>query len=105
MPKGGGNKIEIVLFKPSPWEDFMSEESLEKCFERRGFKPADPISVAAFNEANPAFADKIPHGTQWKDAEGNWCFITFGRFGGERMVVVGQNGGWVGPWWFAGVRK
>jgi hypothetical protein len=108
MPKGVGDEVEVVFFKPdlSNRNGFISDDDLEKEFELRGLKPADPISVAAVNEADPAFADEKPHGTHWKDAKGNWCFATFGRWNGEREAFVNRYvSGWCDGWWFAGVRK
>jgi hypothetical protein len=108
MPKGEGDEVEVVFFKPdlSERNGFISDDDLKKEFELRGLKPADPISVAAVNEADPAFADEKPHGTHWKDAKGNWCYATFRRWRGKRGVNVDRGGnGWVDDWWFAGVRK
>ncbi len=106
MPKGEGDEVEVVFFKPdlSQRNGFISDDDLEKEFELRGLKPADPISVAAVNEADPAFADEKPHGTHWKDAKGNWCYATFGRWGDRRGVRVDRHGNdWSDRWWFAGV--
>lgn len=108
MPKGEGDEVEVVFFEPdlSQRNGFISDDDLEKEFELRGLKPADPISVAAVNEADPAFADEKPHGTHWKDAKGNWCYAAFRRWHGERWVNVNRNGcDWNDRWWFAGVRK
>ena len=108
MPKGEGDEVEVVFFKPdlSNRNGYISDDDLEKEFELRGLKPADPISVAAVNEADPAFADQTPHSTHWKDAKGNWCCAAFGRWDDRRMVDVYRGDrGWSGCWWFAGVRK
>lgn len=108
MPKGEGDEVEVVFFKPdlSNRNGHISDDDLEKEFDLRGLKPADPISVAAVNEADPAFADDKPHSTHWKDAKGDWCCATFDRWGGKRKVNVHRRGsGWCGIWWFAGVRK
>lgn len=108
MPKGEGDEVEIVFFKPdlSERNGFITDNDLEKEFELRGLKPADPISVAAVNEADPAFADEKPHGTHWKDAEGNWCCAAFDRWRGRRRVDVRRgDDDWHDYWWFAGVRK
>ncbi len=108
MPKGGDDEAEVVFFKPdlSERNGFISDDDLEKEFELRGLKPADPISVAAVNEADPAFADEKPHGTHWKDAKGNWCYATFNRWDVKRLVGVDRYGvDWDDRWWFAGVRK
>lgn len=108
MPKGEGDEVEVVFFKPdlSQRNGFISDDDLEKEFELRGLKPADPVSVAAVNEADPAFADEKPHGTHWKDAKGNWCCATFNRWRDERGVHVSRyDRDWSDYWWFAGVRK
>ena len=108
MPKGEGDEAEIVFFKPdlSERNGFISDDHLEKEFDLRDLKPADPISVAAVNEADPTFADQIPHGTHWKNANGCWCYAAFIRWDGERKVRVSRvDNGWLGHWWFAGVRK
>jgi hypothetical protein len=108
MPKGEGNEVEVVFFKPdlSNRNGFISDDDLEKEFDLRGLMPADPISVAAVNEADPAFADEKPHGTHWKDAKGNWCCAAFNRWDDGREVIVDRDGsGWDDRWWFAGVRK
>jgi hypothetical protein len=110
MPKGEDDEAEVVFFKPKPEEytqpGWMSDDDLEKALALRGLKQAPPDDVAAVNEADPTFADDKPHGTHWKDANGNWCYATFYRFGDLRRVYVKRNGyGWYGHWWFAGVRK
>ena len=108
MPKGEGDEVEVVFFKPdlSDKNGFITDDDLEKEFSLRGLKPADPLSVAAVNEADPAFADEKPHGTHWKDTEGNWCCAAFSRWRGERGVRVNHyDYDWYDHWWFAGVRK
>ncbi len=108
MPKGEGEEVEVVFFKPdlSERNGYISDDDLEKAFELRGLKPADPISIAAVNEADPAFADENPHGTHWKNADGKRCFATFICWRGERRVGVSRHGrGWDARWWFAGLRK
>jgi hypothetical protein len=108
MPKGEGDEAEVVFFKPdlSNRNGYISDDDLEKEYELRALKPADPVSVAAVNEADPTFADEHPHGTHWKDAKGNWCYATFRRWGDGRRVGVDRDGSdWSDRWWFAGVRK
>jgi len=107
IPKGDGEEVDVVFFKPdlSERNGYISDDDLEKEFELRGLKPADPFSVAAVNEADLAFADERPNATHWKDANGKWCYAAFRRWdGGERSVFVDHNGrGWNGRWWFAGL--
>lgn len=106
MPKGEGDEAEVVFFQVGR---YVSNDDLQKEYDLRGLKPVDPYALASVNEADPAFADQKPNGSQWKDADGKWCFVTFGRWrGGERDVSVdrfGSDDGWSGSWWFGGVRK
>lgn len=107
-PKGEGDEVEIVFFKPdlSKHGGFISDDDLEKKFELHGLKPADPISLAAFNEANPTFADEKPHGTHWKDDKGKWCYLIFHFSNGERWVeLAGHYTYWSGEWSFACFRR
>ncbi len=61
----------------------------------------DPVGQAGVNEADQEFADTHPNGTQWKDAQGNYCYAFFNRWGDERKVDVDQNDNdWHGHWWF-----
>ncbi|MDO8471233.1 MAG: hypothetical protein Q7S49_01350 [bacterium] len=109
MPKGDGVEADVHFFKPRPEaykNGVISDDDLEAEYEFYGFKSADPYSLAAVNEADPAFADNHPNGTHWKNADGKWCFAAFDRWDDERLVYVFRDGyGWDGSWWFAGVRK
>ena len=109
MPKGEGEEVEVVFFKPdlSHRNGLISDDDLETEFALHGLKPADPYSVAAVNEADHAFADERPHGTHWKDARGKWCFAAFSQWNDdERDVRVDRFGSrWIDSWWFAGLRK
>ncbi len=104
MPKGEGDKAEVIFFKLGR---YISDTDLSKEYESRGLKPADPYSLGAVNEADPAFADSHPNGTHWQDANGKWCLAAFVRWGGgERDVSVDRHEVvWSGGWWFAGLRK
>ena len=79
---------------------------VEAEYSKRGLVAVDPHTLAAFNAANPEFADERPNVTQWKDADGGFCYATFGGWRGMRRVGVGHSdGGWFDCWWFAGVGK
>ncbi len=110
MPRGEGDEVDVVFFKPdeSAYDKhgLISDDEVARQYELRGFKPADPYALAAVNEADPAFADEHPNGTHWQDANGNWCYAAFGRWRDERGVHVHRHGyDWRGRWWFAGLRK
>lgn len=108
MPTGEDEEVEIVCFKPDLTEKdgWISDDDLETEFSRHGLRPADPFECAAVSEADPAFADEHPYGTHWKNAAGKWCFATFDRGVGGRVLIVNRGGSdWSGRWWFAGVRK
>jgi hypothetical protein len=111
MPKGDGDEVEIVFFKivlfklDIPKQHCLSDSDLKNEYLLRGLRPADPISIAAVNEADPAFADRKPHTSHWKDAKGCWCYITFHCWGGKREVVVhSNNDDHKDNEWFAGIR-
>jgi hypothetical protein len=109
MPKGMHAEVDVVFFKPDLSESGgrISDVSLDKEYERRGLKPADPYSLAAVNETDPAFADDHPNGSHWKDRSGNWCFVTFDSWLDRRRVFVDYCDGvdWSGTWWFAGISE
>jgi hypothetical protein len=110
MPRGEGDEVEVIFFKPRPEEytrpGWMSDDDLEKALDRRNLKAAPPDDVAGVDAADPAFADEKPHGTHWKDAKGNWCYAAFRRWSSQRRVGVGRDDvGWGDYWWFAGSRK
>ena len=105
MPRGEGREIEVYFFNVGR---NLSDADLEKEYELRSLKPADPYSQSAVNEDDPDFADDYPNGTHWKDAQGNWCFTAFRDWVGfGRHVVVDRHDS---DWedfnlWFAGLRK
>ncbi|OHA80880.1 MAG: hypothetical protein A2675_02195 [Candidatus Yonathbacteria bacterium RIFCSPHIGHO2_01_FULL_51_10] len=102
MPRGEGEEVDVYLFKESCT---ISNDDLAKKYESLGLKP-DLYAEAAINEADPAFADDHPNGSQWKDGDGKWCFAAFRRWDGERLVYVDRSGHvWRDDWWFAGVRN
>ncbi len=103
MPKGEGETKEVIFVNLG---HYVSDDNLDKELDSLGFKPADPYSVAAVNEADPAFADEHPNSTHWKDAEGKWCFVAFDRWYDGRSVGVSRyDSDWRDYGWFACVRK
>ena len=109
MPRGDGDKVEVIFFKPNLSErgGLISDDDLDdRGYELRGLKPADPYSLAAVNEADPAFADEHPNTTHWKDDQGQWCYAAFSRYRAERRVNVCRlSHEWIDAWCFAGLRK
>jgi len=110
MSRGEGDEVELYFFKPDALaydrNGWISDADLEKQFELRGLKPADPYSLAVVNEADPVFADEHPNATHWKDAGDHWCFAAFNRRSVGREVFVNRRDGkWSGGWSFAGLRK
>ena len=103
MSQGTGEEVEVVFFNLGR---YVSDVDLDKEYELRGLKPADPYSLAAVNEADPAFAGTKPNATHWKD-KGKWCYAAFDQWrDGERnMDVYRCENDWDDRWWFAGVRK
>ena len=109
MPRSEGEEVDVYFFKPRPEayrDGIISDDRLEAEYEFHGLVPADPFTLGAVNQADPAFADKHRNVTHWKDANGKWCYIAFYRWGDGPGVSVGQyDSGWSGRWVFAGVRK
>ena len=87
--------------------EYITNDELEKEYESRGLVPASVREIAVYDIKNRDEMDEMMYvGTHWKDAKGNWCFATFDRWYGRRVVSVHRHVyGWYGNWWFAGVRK
>ena len=103
MPRGEDEDKEVFFFKLGR---YISDDDLAKDYELRNLVP-DPYAQAQANADDPAFADEHPNGCHWKDANGKWCYVAFGRWrDGERYVRVDRRAGaWDDRWWFAGVSK
>lgn len=102
IPQGEGEEVDVYFFNPGR---YVPVAELAKEYELRGLK-IDPAAQAAVNRDDPSFADERPNGSQWQDAQGEYCCATFDRWGGERVVHVDRDDrGWSDGWWFAGVRK
>ncbi|MCX6786264.1 MAG: hypothetical protein NTU85_00350 [Candidatus Kaiserbacteria bacterium] len=103
MPRAENDKADVIFFKLGR---SISDSDLEREYELRGLMPADPYSLAAVNEADPAFANGHPNSTHWKNADDNWCYAAFSRWDDELDVDVNRDDGdWGDYWWFAGLRK
>lgn len=103
MPCGEGEEVNVYFFRLSC---SISDVDLDKEYELRGLKPADPYSQAAANEIDPNFADEHPNGTHWKDDNGKWCYAVFYHCRDGRYVYVRRHDSfWDDDWWFVGLRK
>ncbi len=101
MPRGAASSGQIHFFKVGTTLE-VGQPAQEAA--KRGLRLADPHTLAAFNAANPKFADTHPNGTEWDDASGIACYATFDRWNDERNVSVEQSdSGWADDWWFAAV--
>ena len=80
---------------------YISNDDLAREYRSRGFAPTDPFTLADYcKDLDKDIA------TQWKDANGKWCYAAFGRWDGEREVYVDRHGyDWHDRWCFAGLRK
>lgn len=111
IPKGGGEKAKVVFFPPRL---YIRPIKLGGVYGARDLIPADPLSIAAIAEADPAFFNNRICCTQWGDAAGDYCYIAFGRLkngifassNGSHYVILGPRT-WPYPehLWFAGFRK
>ncbi len=102
LSSGEGDEVDVHFFRVG---HPLTDEDLEKEYELRGLRPADPYSLAAVHESDPEFADDNPNGTHWKDDQGKWCHTTFDQWENERVVVIDYYCEWEGRWWFAGIPK
>jgi hypothetical protein len=103
MPNADDDKVDVHFFKI----DYAPQDhQLEREFEERGLRPADPFTLAQANANDPAFADVHNNATHWKAADGRWCCVRFANCPTGRIVHVVYTGNWwFAGWWFAGVRK
>ena len=100
MPKAEGDEVDVFFFKIGR---SVSCVDLIKEYELRGLAP-DHYAQSAVNETDPAFADEHPNGTQWQNAKGEFCCLTFRRWYGKCHVYCSRNDyDWNDYWWFAGV--
>ena len=82
----------------------LTVEKLDAEYTRRGLLPAPFALCEADALSHEDFDEKGYVATQWKDKEGHFCYLTFGRWNGERGVDCRRLGsGWNDGWWFAGV--
>lgn len=104
MPRGGIG-TETVTVEFFNLGRSASDDEVDRELEKRHLV-SDPYAVAAVNEADPAFADKYPNSTHWKNANGKWFFAAFDCVVGGRIVgVYRSDDDWDGCWWVGGVRK
>lgn len=74
-------------------------EAVKRCLHL-----CDPHTLAAFNAANPQFADTHPNLTEWVNKAGEPCYASFARWGADPHVFIEQKDKlWDEFWWFAGV--
>ena len=96
MPTGEGDKVDVWFV---PTKRHIPAAEVPAFLARYGLVP-DPRAQAAVNKADPAFADKVPNGTQWGDN----CCLAFGRWNDERRVRCDRfDYGWYGDWFLCGV--
>jgi len=102
MPRGEGDEVDFYFFKASRQ---LTDAELEEELRLHGLR-SDPMAQCRVNTDDPAFADEHANGCHWQDADGNWCYAAFYRWGGgERNVSVRRYSyDWDGDWWFGGVR-
>ncbi len=103
-PRGEGTErlIGVFTLNLSKSNGFISAANLDKEFDLRNMD-GDPYGLAQLIIDDPNFADERPCGTQWRDANGNFCYGTFSRWDGGRDVGVHRRDiGWGDGWSFAG---
>lgn len=102
MPRVEWEEVEVCFF---PIKRTMTCDQFQEALALRGLVP-DPYAQSVVNAEDPAFADKQPNGTQWKNGRGEYCYAAFRRWGGERRLRVDQRSfDWNDGWWACGSRK
>ena len=106
MPLVRKGETEVFFFKLKLNGGSITDDMLEKEYELRELKPANPYAQAAVNEAQPNFAHEHPNFTHWKDPKKGWCHVTFDQWNSSPDVVVGRSEeDLYDHLWFAGERK
>lgn len=100
----GGSIEDIEFFHLG---ECASNEKLEQEYAKRNLIPANIDVLMEYNKEHRDKLDEMDFvGTQWKDAEGNWCYASFRCWVDDREVSVSRYGhDWDDDWWFAGLRK
>ncbi len=102
MPLGTDEEVTLHFF---PIKKGLSSAEFEAEFKKRNLKP-DPMAQAEYNEKNPAFADRYPNVSLWKNEDGHFCYALWRDWDGYRRVRVRRNdGGWSDGSFACGVRK
>jgi hypothetical protein len=102
MPRSPGGEVTLELYC---FGKYMPCAEVEAWQNAPGYRAAFPDELLKMNEDDPAFADERPNGTQWKDAQGKYCFAYCDLWDDERLVGVGRyDEGWGDDFWFARVR-
>lgn len=84
-------------------DTYVSAKELDAEYEKRGLLPA-PFAMCAAD--GPIMDEKEYIATQWKDKDGNFCYLIFGGWNCKRGVGCNRyDGDWAGHWWFCGVKK
>jgi len=96
MPQGEGDEVDVYFI---PTKRFVPAKEVPAFLAQYGLVP-DPRAQAAVNEADSAFADKYPNGSQWVDN----CYLTFYRWRGGRDVRCDRSvSDWLDFWFLSGV--
>ena len=96
MPQGEGDEVDVYFV---PTKRFVPVGEVPAFLAQHGLV-SDPRAQVAVNEADPAFADKYPNGSQW----GNNCCLTFSRWDDERRVRCFRDDVvWFDGWFLSGV--
>lgn len=108
MPRGKDGLVKVYFFRPRPEaygpSGHISDERLEEEYRFVGLVPIDPFSLIQVNVDDKDFSDERPNATHWKNADGRWCYASFGLFDRRREVAVHRKreSGFSRRWSFAG---
>lgn len=98
-PEGDGETVEFFTLGK-----YATAAEIDAEYAKRGLVPA-PLALIAAHKKYPKLADEKKYtAVQWKDKDGNFCYLTFDEWDGSREVYCSRRGlDWDGRWFLAGV--
>ena len=97
------SKAKLQFFKV---DHDISCADLEREYSKLGLVPASVEMLCKYDKKNRKQMDEMKYiATQWKDADGNWCYVAFSRWcsDGRDVDVDRLDFDWDNRWWFAGL--
>jgi hypothetical protein len=98
IPRGRVGWVDVYRFQGL---QVLSNDQLMMEYDRHGAEPS-PMAQISLNRADRSFAGKYLNVSHFKDADGNWCYVSFSG----RVVIVQRSGMYYNAGlWFIGILK